>query len=82
MADLVDCGFCGLSIFWRENLTGGWWLHQTHPADDHDGFPKNPHVFVPIWFQDEKGHNFEVLCFECRTHTCSLIPVWGAEDGN
>jgi hypothetical protein len=31
------CVECGGIIHWQECPTGGWWIHENHPADDHDG---------------------------------------------
>lgn len=30
------CGICNVTIFWQSCPHGGWWIHSTHPADDHD----------------------------------------------
>lgn len=33
------CRTCVTAIGWIDSPTGGWWAHETHPADDHDAVP-------------------------------------------
>lgn len=30
------CTKCGGQIFYQDCPTGGWWIHEVHPADNHD----------------------------------------------
>lgn len=30
------CIHCGGRCHWQECPTGGWWIHEHHPTDDHD----------------------------------------------
>lgn len=33
------CRHCEGPIWWMECPTGGWWIHDRHPLDDHDAEP-------------------------------------------
>lgn len=33
------CGVCSGVVGWVDCPTGGWWAHETHPADEHDAKP-------------------------------------------
>lgn len=33
------CSVCSTPIGWIDCPTGGWWAHDTHPADEHDATP-------------------------------------------
>ncbi|MCI3246479.1 hypothetical protein, partial [Streptomyces spinosisporus] len=33
------CRTCVTAIGYIDAPTGGWWAHETHPADDHDAVP-------------------------------------------
>lgn len=34
--DHGTCAVCGGGIRYQSCPTGGWWIHDTHPADGHD----------------------------------------------
>jgi hypothetical protein len=34
------CRVCDDGIWWQECPTGGWWIHDVHPADGHDAQPE------------------------------------------
>ncbi|MGW2384444.1 hypothetical protein [Streptomyces sp. NPDC001658] len=34
------CINCETPVGWVDCPTGGWWAHETHPADDHDADPR------------------------------------------
>lgn len=33
------CGVCGGGTWYQDCPTGGWWVHDSHPADGHDATP-------------------------------------------
>lgn len=33
------CLTCNGGIWWQSCPTGGWWIHDDHPVDDHDAEP-------------------------------------------
>jgi hypothetical protein len=33
------CMRCGGVVRWQHCPTGGWWIHDQHPSDDHDAYP-------------------------------------------
>lgn len=35
----MQCAACDGAVGWIDCPTGGWWAHETHPADDHDAQP-------------------------------------------
>lgn len=37
-----DCDICGGRMVWVPCPTGGWWSHDRHPADEHDGVAPVP----------------------------------------
>lgn len=32
----ATCITCRGALLWQECPTGGWWIHEQHPDDDHD----------------------------------------------
>jgi len=30
------CDKCQTAIYWQDCPTGGWWIHEVHPKDNHD----------------------------------------------
>lgn len=36
----MQCIRCDTAVGWVDAPTGGWWAHETHPADDHDADPR------------------------------------------
>lgn len=50
-ASASKCLVCGGAIGWIECPTGGWWAHETHPADEHDAVPEHgncPATLLPL----------------------------------
>ncbi|SIM03138.1 Uncharacterised protein [Mycobacteroides abscessus subsp. abscessus] len=45
------CVECGGVVFWQDCPTGGWWIHEHHPADHHDAAAE----FDPIEYVDDRG---------------------------
>ncbi|WP_329387399.1 hypothetical protein OG625_30480 [Streptomyces sp. NBC_01351] len=42
--ETAHCLHCRGAIDWISCPTGGWWAHDSHPADHHDAEPEpNPH---------------------------------------
>jgi hypothetical protein len=55
------CSVCGLVIHWQECPTGGWWIHDFHPPDDHDAV--GPHVPGDLDFGAARSHPlYDYLC--------------------
>ena len=36
----MACINCETPVGWVDCPTGGWWAHETHPADEHDADPR------------------------------------------
>lgn len=36
----MECINCETPVGWVDCPTGGWWAHETHPADGHDADPR------------------------------------------
>lgn len=34
--EVAECVVCAEAIWWQSCPTGGWWVHERHPADGHD----------------------------------------------
>lgn len=39
-AERARCVTCGIGIRYQDAPGGGWWIHDTHPADGHDAEPR------------------------------------------
>jgi hypothetical protein len=64
----TTCRTCVTPIAWIDCPTGGWWAHDTHPADEHDALPA-------AWADDDPL--MERIASEvwehCRTEGTSLV---------
>lgn len=34
------CSTCGEAVYYQDCPTGGWWIHDRHPADSHEAVPR------------------------------------------
>lgn len=49
------CVTCGGACWWQDAPTGGWWIHDLHPDDDHDaqGQPEDMEAILERERQEE-----------------------------